>query len=180
MGEPGALEKLTVVSGVATGKRARFERPPPGAGLRTVIEAVPAVAMLDGDTVAVSWWLLTNVVGSAVPLKLTFAPEMKPVPLTVRVKPEPPGVAVSGINGWLTKGTGFPGGALEKIWMLRKPSSAQRPYASVTFASKYHVPPPVGVPVIAPVLVLRLRPLGSAPIGRDQVNGGLPPVKAII
>jgi hypothetical protein len=120
IGEPGAFEKFTVVSGIATGKKTAFERPPPGAGLSTAIEAVPAMAMSEDGTVAVSWRLFTNVVASAAPLKLTVAPETKPVPFTVNMNPGPPGAAASGINGRLTKGTALPGGPLEKISMLKK------------------------------------------------------------
>src|SRR5207249_11521610 len=64
IGEPGAFEKFTVISGAATGKKTTFERPPPGAGLITVIEAVPAAAMFDGAIVAVSCRVFTNVVRS--------------------------------------------------------------------------------------------------------------------
>lgn len=73
-----------------------------------------------------------NVVKSRVPLKWTVAPETKPVPFTVREKAGPPGVTVSGINGWFANGTGFPGGAVEKTSMLRNGWSADSPAASVT------------------------------------------------
>src|SRR5487761_931046 len=117
--EFAGFEKLAVVSGVAIEKKSAFERPPPGVGLTTVIEAVLAAAMSADGTCAVSCLLLTNAVVSRAPLKSTVAPEMKPVPFTVSVKPAPPGEVASGTNGWLTNGTGFPGGIFEFIVIPR-------------------------------------------------------------
>ena len=37
-----------------------------------------------------------------------------------------------------------------------------------------------GVPVIAPVLVLRFSPVGNVPTDNDQVRGAVPPVDARI
>jgi hypothetical protein len=48
--------------------------------------------------------------------------------------------------------------------------------ASCTFAVKLLVPEPVGVPVIAPVLALRVKPAGRVPERIDQVYGWVPPV----
>src|SRR5215472_17203486 len=145
IGEPCACAKFTAACGTATGKYTKLELPPPGDGFTTVIVAVPAVAIADAGTSAVSCRLFTKVVERAVPFKFTVAPERKPAPFTVRVKPGPPG-----------------------------------PAASVTCASKYHVPPPLGVPVIAPVPALMLRPLGSEPMDTDQVNGGVPPISEMV
>ena len=36
-----------------------------------------------------------------------------------------------------------------------------------------------GVPVMAPVLVFRIKPAGNAPADTDQVSGVVPPVEAI-
>jgi len=41
-------------------------------------------------------------------------------------------------------------------------------------------PGPVGVPEIAPVLALRLRPLGSDPEVTDHEIGAVPPVEASV
>ena len=41
---------------------------------------------------------------------------------------------------------------------------------------KLKVPAPVGVPVIAPELPLRLSPPGSVPVPTDQLNGPVPPL----
>ena len=53
--------------------------------VKTVTEAVPALATLAAGTVAVSWVEETNVVVSAVPFQLTFELLTKFVPLTVSV-----------------------------------------------------------------------------------------------
>jgi len=106
MGEPLALAKATVVVGGVTGKNTTFEvRVEPG--LATEIEAVPREAIFAAGTVTVSFSPLTKVVASAAPFQLTVAPEVKPVPLTVRVNPGPAGATLVGTTGWLMKGTGF-------------------------------------------------------------------------
>jgi hypothetical protein len=48
--------------------------------------------------------------------------------------------------------------------------------ASVTRAVKLEVPVDVGVPVIAPVVVLSVRPDGKEPAVIDHVRGSVPPV----
>src|SRR5580700_10316684 len=50
-----------------------------------------------------------KVVVRALALKFTTAPETKPVPFTVKVKPGPPGAAAAGTKGLLIRGTGLPG-----------------------------------------------------------------------
>src|SRR5437016_934345 len=62
-----------------------FEVPPPGVGLTTVTDAVPAVATFAAGTIAVSLIEETNVVVRAEPFQLTFELEMKLVPFTVKV-----------------------------------------------------------------------------------------------
>jgi hypothetical protein len=47
--------------------------------------------------------------------------------------------------------------------MLKKPSTTVTPVASVTVASKYHVPPPVGVPLTVPLLASSFIPSGTVP-----------------
>src|SRR5512139_1276250 len=68
------------------------EVPPPGAGLKTVTLAVPAVAMSVVVIEAVSWVEEPKVVVRSPPFHRTTDPETKFVPLTVRVKTEPPAV----------------------------------------------------------------------------------------
>ena len=67
-----------------------FDVPPPGAGLTTVIDAVPAVATRDAGTVAVSCVEETNVVASVVAFHFTVEVETKFVPFTVMVNDEHP------------------------------------------------------------------------------------------
>src|ERR1700674_323979 len=63
--------------------------------------------MSDAGTVAVNCELVTKVVASAVPFQFTTELETNSVPLTVSVKPDPPGAAVMGTSGWLINGTGL-------------------------------------------------------------------------
>jgi hypothetical protein len=53
------------------------------------------------------------------------------------------------------------------------------PALSVTRMVKLGAPAVVGVPVIAPVEVFRLRPMGREPVN-DQVSGVVPPVAATL
>src|SRR4029079_17918303 len=50
----------------------------------------------------------------------------------------------------------------------------------VTLSVKFVVPAAVGVPVIAPVLALRLSPAGSGPGDNEQVYGVVPPLAAAV
>ncbi len=63
-----------------------------------VMLAFPTVAIKLAGTVAVNWAELTNVVESPPPFHCTVAPERKPDPLTVSVKPAPPAVAEVGLR----------------------------------------------------------------------------------
>jgi len=72
------------------------EVPPPGTGLFTEIERDPADAMSLAGIAAVTWVLLTKVVVRLEPFTFTTAPFTKFVPFAVRVKAEPPTVAVVG------------------------------------------------------------------------------------
>ena len=49
---------------------------------------------------------------------------------------------------------------------------------SVAWTIKLKVPAAVGVPVIAPVVGVKLRPPGNEPLVIDQVYGGVPPLAA--
>jgi hypothetical protein len=71
---------------------------PHGLGLTTVIEAVPAVAIREAGTAAVSCVDETNVVVSAVAFHFTVEVEAKFVPVTVNVNCEPPAVAQVGLR----------------------------------------------------------------------------------
>lgn len=79
------LSELIVGTGLLIVNVTAFEIPPPGAGLTTVMDTVPPVAILAAGTVAVSCVEETKVVVSAEPLQLTVEVETKFVPFTVRV-----------------------------------------------------------------------------------------------
>jgi hypothetical protein len=70
--------------------------PPAGAGLKTVMSAVPIAARSAARIVAVNWVALTNVVARVEPFQRTVAPETKPLPVTVRTRLVEPAVAVIG------------------------------------------------------------------------------------
>jgi hypothetical protein len=61
--------------------------PPPGAGLVTVTQPEPALAMAELGTFALSCEELTKLVLRAVPFQLTFEPEAEPEPFKVSVNP---------------------------------------------------------------------------------------------
>ena len=74
-----------------------LEVPPPGAGVTTVTEAVPAVAMSVAGMAAVSCVALTKVVVRAFPFQFTVEFAVKLFPLTVRVNAAPPAIAAFGL-----------------------------------------------------------------------------------
>jgi hypothetical protein len=80
--------------------------PPPGAGVCTVTEAVPAEVRSDAGTCAVNEVLETYVVASAVPFQATSELEMNPVPVAVSVKAPLPAAAEFGLM-LLSAGAGF-------------------------------------------------------------------------
>jgi hypothetical protein len=123
--------------------------------LTTVIEAVPAVAMRDAVTVAVSCVEETNAVASGVPFQFTVEPETKFVPVTVNVNCGPPAAAQVGLSE-LRVGTA-PIVITNVCWALVLQGLAPLLAVTVTLV----VPAVVGVPEITPVLGLTLRPAGS-------------------
>ena len=104
----------TGLSGTLIVKVWAFEVPPPGAGLKTVTLAVPAVAMSAARIDAVSCVALTYVVVRFVPFHLTTELEMKFVPFTVTVKPAPPAVADEGLR-LVVVGKGLSGTLIVKV-----------------------------------------------------------------
>jgi hypothetical protein len=80
--------------------------PPPGAGVNTVTDAVPAVAMSLARMAAVSWVLLTNVVVRLAPFHRTTEPATKLLPVAVSVNPAPPAVRLLGASE-LSTGAGL-------------------------------------------------------------------------
>ena len=82
--------------GLVTVKASAVDVPPPGAGVKTVIENVPAEAMSDAGIVAVNCVLLTKVVVRLAPLTRTTEAETKLLPVTVNVNPGLPEFALVG------------------------------------------------------------------------------------
>jgi hypothetical protein len=80
--------------------------PPPGEGVNTVTEAVPAVAMSAAPICAVSCVLLPNVVARWLPFHCTMDELMKFVPVSVSVKAAPPASTLLG-EIELSVGLGF-------------------------------------------------------------------------
>src|SRR5205809_77742 len=87
-------------------KVSALELPPPGAGVNTRTEAVPAVAMSAAVIVARSWVALTKVVVRALLFHCTTDPLTKFVPFTVSVNATPPAFVLVG-DSEVTVGTGW-------------------------------------------------------------------------
>ena len=81
--------------------------PPPGAGVKTMTCAVPAVAISAAAICAVSWVAETKVVVRLAPFQRTTEPETKLLPPTVRTKAAPPAAAEVGASVPIT-GKGLP------------------------------------------------------------------------
>ena len=126
----------------------------PPQGFTTVIEAVPAVAMREAGTVAVSCVEETNVVASAVAFHFTVEVETKFVPFTVKVNCGPPAAAQVGLSELMV------GAALIVITSVALPV-LQGLAPLLALMVTLVVPAVVGVPEITPVLVFTLRPGGS-------------------
>jgi hypothetical protein len=121
-------------------------------GFATVIEAVPALAIREAGTVAVSCVEETYVVASAVPFQFTIEVETKFVPFTVNVNCGPPTVAEVGLIDVMV-GT--------RLFMVMTSVAVPVPPALVALIVTLYTPPTVGVPEMRPVLVFTLRPGGS-------------------
>src|SRR5450432_853066 len=95
---PALKVSLNVKAGTAvtTGRNMRLDFPPPGAGVTTVIQPVPAAAVRVAGTAPVSFLLVTKVVVSCVELKNTCEVAVKFDPVTVSVNRAPPGVTATG------------------------------------------------------------------------------------
>jgi len=129
--------------------------PPQELGFTTVTEAVPAVAIREAGTVAVSCVEDTNVVVSGEPFQFTVEVETKFVPFTVNVNCGPPTVAQVGLSEPIV---GLVLMVITNVcWTLVLHGVAPLLAVMVTLV----VPALVGVPEITPVLVFTLRPAGS-------------------
>src|SRR5438309_1013735 len=82
------------------------EVPPPGAGVATVICAVPAAATSAAEMAAVSCVALRNVVVRAAPFQRTVEPLTKPLPFTRSVSGPVPAVTPVGVSP-VSPGTGL-------------------------------------------------------------------------
>src|SRR5438128_3535801 len=83
-----------------------FDVPPPGAGLNTITDAVPTVAMSLAGIAAVNRDDEPNVVVRLAPFHRTTDPVTKFVPFTVSVNAAPPAAAELGLTP-VVVGTGF-------------------------------------------------------------------------
>ena len=95
---PHAVSGLVITGVAATVNVVPLDVAPEHVGFTTVIEAVPAVAIREAGTVAVSCVEETNIVASAVPFQFTVEPETKFVPFTVKVNCGPPAPAQVGLS----------------------------------------------------------------------------------
>jgi hypothetical protein len=94
--ELGAMPVILGV-GLVIVNVAGVETPPPGAGLETVMLAVPGAAISLAGIAAVNCVLLPKVVARSAPFQRTIDPVTKFVPATARLKAGPPAVAVVGL-----------------------------------------------------------------------------------
>ena len=85
-------------SGYCTTTDMLFELPPPGDGVATVTGRLPTfeAVIADAGIAAVRRALLTYVVGWLTPFHCTTEAATKLLPMTVKVKEEPPTVTVAG------------------------------------------------------------------------------------
>src|SRR5205823_3862362 len=122
---------VVVGTGFAIVRVCALDVPPPGAGLTTVICAVPAAAMSAAAIAAVSCVAEPYVVARGVPFQRTTEPGMNPLPVTASVNAGPPTVAVAGLR-LVTVGTGLGVAAsvhvkLSRTWLadrhLAKPTA---------------------------------------------------------
>jgi hypothetical protein len=128
---------VKVGCGLLTVRVTAVDVPPPGEGLNTVTEMVPAEAMSLAGIAAVSWVLLLNVVLRFEPFTRTTDPDTKLVPFTVSVNAALPAVTVLG-EMLASEGAGFvtltvswpeeppPGAALTTV-ITRLPAEATSP-----------------------------------------------------
>jgi hypothetical protein len=119
--------------------------------LTTVTDAVPAVAIREAGTVAVSCVDETNVVASAVAFHFTVEVAAKFVPFTVKVNCGPPAAAQVGLSELIV--------GLAPIVNVSGPVPVPLPLVALRVT--LNVPVTVGVPEIKPVDVLTVKPAGN-------------------
>jgi hypothetical protein len=97
---------VSVGCGLLTVRVTADDVPPPGAGLNTVTDRLPAEAMSLAGIAAVSWVLLLKVVVRFEPFTRTTDPDTKLLPFTVSVNAALPAVTVLG-KMLVSEGAGF-------------------------------------------------------------------------
>src|SRR5207253_833627 len=137
------LSPVVAGTGFVMVKVCAFDVPPPGAGLKTVTCAVPAVARSVAEIVAVSCVADANVVGRSAPFQRTTEPVMKLVPVTVSVNAGPPAVTVVGLSPAVV-GSGFVVTATATVVPPVNPATAWGTPSESARNSKTSVP--IGVP----------------------------------
>ena len=118
-------------AGLLMAKFAVPERPPPGAGLKTLSAAEPALAMSATVIGTVNCEAETKVVTRSAPLNLTTEPLIKLLPLSASVNAAPPAIALSGVSIAIA-GTGFGGVIVKTAASEEMPPAAGS--KTVTFA----------------------------------------------
>jgi hypothetical protein len=119
--------------------------------LTTVTGAVPAVAIREAGTVAVSCVDETNVVVSAVAFHFTVEVETKFVPFTVKVNCGPPALAQVGLSELIVGGAPI----------VNVSGPVPVPLPLVALRVMLNTPTAVGVPEIKPVDVFTVKPAGN-------------------
>ena len=156
------MSGLVITGGLAIVNVIPVDVPPQELGFTTVIEAVPAVAIREAVTVAVSCVEETKVVARAVPFQFTVEVETKFVPFTVNVNCGPPAVAQVGLSELIV---GLALIVMTSVAVAVLQGLAPLLAVIVTLV----VPAVVGVPEITPVLVLTVRP-GGKPVALKLVG----------
>src|SRR5207244_9592220 len=87
---------ITVGTGLLTVRLVAVEAPPDGAGLKTVIENVPAACTSAAVSCALTCVALTRVVGRSAPPRRTIELLLKFVPFTVNVNAASPAILLAG------------------------------------------------------------------------------------
>jgi len=91
---------------------------------------------------AVSFDVLTKVVARGLPFQFTTERDVNPVPVTVRVNPGPPGMALVGTKGWSMYGTALAAAAVTIATQNKK--AAQRIFSFVIGTSLRVMDPNAG------------------------------------
>ena len=103
LAEAGRIEAMTGAGFAVTANDNPSETPPPGAGFTTVAVAAPVAVKSPAGITAVTWALLTNVVGRADPFHWTIEAGINPLPLKVSVNAAE---LIAAEAGWIAANTG--------------------------------------------------------------------------